>query len=152
MPQSLPGCGKTSKVTRDTVQKELLGNNEVGSGMIPKNLILKAWSKPGTPRAIDSVEIRHVSGGVSTLSFKSYEEGVQSFYGTAREVCWLDEESDEYIYSECYLRTATTNGIIYTTFTPKHGITPFVLNFFKDADYLADSPRLIFTEEEMNDG
>ena len=469
-PISAWACGKTSKVTRDTVQKELLGNNEVGSGMIPKNLILKAWSKPGTPRAIDSVEIRHVSGGVSTLSFKSYEEGVQSFYGTAREVCvtpdvevmtsdgwtntptkgqkvlsyhdgnyiwaninfvhrvpykgvmynlksrnnfninvtpdhkwlvynkatkqtylketkdlntneqlviaagaleearaspysdefvslvgwmvtdgcisnsnmyicqslsynskkckeieallsaespdefkvrqrpygdgagimlhfsvtgvlrkrllevlgqdkqlpvefinslsseqrqlllnsiiagdgmytkhggwsitsvqrsridsyqylatlcgyrslvvnngsssfslngrtktskrydytkvsvdaldistyeydgevycpntdygtavfrtdkrsvvlsgqcWLDEESDEYIYSECYLRTATTNGIIYTTFTPKHGITPFVLNFFKDADYLADSPRLIFTEEEMNDG
>ena len=143
-------CGKTGKVTRDTVQKEMLGEQERGTGMIPREALGQVWAKPGTPRGVDTLEIKHVSGGMSRLTFKSYEEGVQSFYGTARNVIWLDEEADEYIYSECYLRTATTDGIIYTTFTPKHGITPFVLSFFKDADYLAGSPRVLFTEDEMN--
>lgn len=141
-------CGKTSKVTRDTVQKELVGE-VIGEGMIPRNLIHKMWSKQGTPRAIETVEVKHVSGSVSRVTFKSYEEGVQSFYGTSRQVCWCDEESDEYIYSECYLRTATTGGIIYTTFTPKHGVTPFVLSFLKDADYLADSPKIVFSDAEI---
>lgn len=145
-------CGKTSKVTRDSVQKELLGEDGIGSGMIPRDKIIKVWAKPGTPRGIETVEIRHVSGGTSSLTFKSYEEGVQSFYGTARHVLWMDEEADEYIYSECFLRTATTGGLIYTTFTPKHGITPFVLSFFKNADFLAGSPKILFTEQEMNDG
>lgn len=143
-------CGKTGKVTRDSVQKELLGEQERGTGMLPRDTIGQVWAKPGTPRGVDTLEVRHTSGGKSRLTFKSYEEGVQSFYGTARHCCWLDEEADEYIYSECYLRTATTGGIIYTTFTPKHGITPFVLSFFKDADYLAGSPRVLFTEEERN--
>lgn len=145
-------CGKTSKVTRDSVQKELLGEDGIGSGMIPRDKIIKVWAKPGTPRGIETVEIRHISGGTSSLTFKSYEEGVQSFYGTARHVLWMDEEADEYIYSECFLRTATTGGLIYTTFTPKHGITPFVLSFFKNADFLAGSPKILFTEQEMNDG
>lgn len=108
------------------------------------------WSKQGTPRAIDTVEVKHVSGSTSRVIFKSYEEGTQSFYGTARTCIWMDEEADEYIYSECFLRTATTNGIIFTTFTPKHGVTPFVLSFLKDADYLADSPKIVFSDSELD--
>lgn len=145
-------AGKTASVCRDTVQKELLGEAEYGTGMIPRKDIIKAWPKQGTPRAVELLEVKHVSGGVSRVGFKSYEQGAQSFYGTARQGVWLDEESDDYIYSECYLRTATTGGIIYTTFTPKQGITPFVLNFFKHADYLAGSPRIMFTEEELLGG
>lgn len=142
-------CGKTSKVTRDTVQKELVGEI-IGEGMIPRNSIAKMWSKQGTPRAIETVEVKHSSGGTSRVTFKSYEEGTQSFYGTARHLCWLDEEADEYIYSECFLRTATTGGIIYTTFTPKHGVTPFVLSFLQDSDYLAGSPKIVFSEAEID--
>lgn len=147
-------CGKTGKVTRDTVQKELLGAGEMGMGMIPKNLIHKMWAKPGTAKAVDILQVVHTSGGISSLTFKSYEEKVTSFYGDARHVVWMDEEADEYIYSECFLRTSQLSdcpegGIIYTTFTPKQGITPFVLSFLKDCEYLADSPRVMLTEEEL---
>ncbi len=33
------------------------------------------------------------------------------------------------IYSECLLRTMTTNGVIILTFTPLQGLTELVLSF-----------------------
>ncbi len=44
--------------------------------------------------------IRHVSGGRSELTFKSYDSGVESFYGTKKDVVWLDEEAEQKFESE----------------------------------------------------
>jgi phage terminase large subunit-like protein len=50
--------------------------------------------------------------------------------GTAMDVIHLDEEpSDPKIYSECLLRTMTTDGIIICTFTPLLGLSEVVLSF-----------------------
>lgn len=136
--------GKTGQTVRDTVQKELMGEpGKIGTGTIPKNSILKAYQKPGIPNGIEMVEVKHSSGGVSTLAFKSYDQNVQAFYGTARHVIWLDEECPELIYSECLIRTMTTNGIVYVTFTPLHGLTPFIINFTKNAEFLAGAIPII---------
>lgn len=136
--------GKTGQTVRDTVQKELMGEpGKIGTGTIPAKNIVKWYQKPGTPNGIEMVEVKHRSGGVSTLSFKSYDQNVQAFYGTARHVIWLDEECPELIYSECLIRTMTTNGIVYVTFTPLHGLTPFIVNFTKNADFLEGAQPII---------
>jgi phage terminase large subunit-like protein len=143
-PVQVWACGKTGQTVRDTVQKELMGEpGRIGTGMIPARDILKWYQKPGTPNGIEMAEVKHISGGTSTLSFKSYDQNVQAFYGTARHVIWLDEECPELIYSECLIRTMTTNGIVYVTFTPLHGLTPFIVNFTKNADFLEGAQPII---------
>lgn len=130
-------AGETSQTTRDTVQKELLGPpGALGTGTLPRDRIIRVYSKPGIPNGIEMVEVKHATGGVSTIGFKSYEQGVKAFYGTAKHWIWLDEECPEIIYNECLIRTMTTKGIMYVTFTPLHGITPFILNFMKNATLL----------------
>lgn len=130
--------GSTGRSTRDIVQKELLGPiGNWGSGMIPKEKLGRWWALQGTPQGVDVIEIRHKSGGMSTLGFKNYEQDITSFYGWAGHVVWMDEEVPHDIYNECLLRTMTTGGIVYDTFTPLKGLTPFVVNFLAKAEFLA---------------
>lgn len=145
-------CGQTGQTTRDTVQKEMLGAvGAFGSGMLPKDKIGRTWARPGVPNGIDTVEVHHVSGGISTLGFKSYDQDIKAFYGTAMDVIWEDEECPELIHNECLIRTMTTNGIIYVTFTPLHGLTPFIVNFGRDADYLEGALRITAIQEDDDD-
>jgi phage terminase large subunit-like protein len=145
-------CGQTGQTTRDTVQKELLGPvGAFGTGMIPREKIGRTWARPGVPNGIDTAEVYHVSGGISSVGFKSYDQDIKAFYGTAMDVIWEDEECPELIHNECLLRTMTTNGIIYVTFTPLHGLTPFIVNFSRDADYLEGAMRIVAIEEDKDD-
>lgn len=135
--------GSDAKSTRDTVQKELLGPiGAWGTGMIPRDLMGKCWMLAGVPQGVDTIEIKHITGGVSTLSFKNYEQDIKAFYGTAMDVIWLDEEAPEPIYNECLLRTMTTDGIVYVTFTPLLGLTPLVVKFYSKADLLGGAKGL----------
>lgn len=140
-------AGQTGQTTRDTVQKELFGPvGAFGTGMIPRKSIKKVWARPGVPNGIDTAEIYRAGGGVSTIGLKSYDQDMKAFYGTAMDVIWLDEESPDLIYNECLLRTMTTNGIIYVTFTPLHGLTPFIVNYSKHCDYLEGAQRITAVE------
>lgn len=132
--------GKTGQTTRDTVQKELLGSvGQPGGGMIPKDCIINTWARQGVAGAVDTAEILHVSGKSSFLGFKSFDQDVQAFFGTAKDVVWLDEECPEIVYNECLTRTMTTKGIIYITFTPLLGITPLIASLIQKADFLGGS-------------
>ncbi len=125
-------AGVTNETTKDVIQKVMLGDYaDPGSGMIPKHLLVgKTVNRPGVPEAVQTVRVRHVSGGVSKLSFKSYDQKRVSFQGTEKDVIWLDEEPrDQGIYSECITRTMTTGGLIYCTFTPLFGLSDVVLAF-----------------------
>jgi phage terminase large subunit-like protein len=66
---------------------------------------------------------------LSILDFKSYETGAEGFQGTAKHFIWLDEEPELEIYTECLMRTMTTDGLVLATFTPLRGRTPLVLSF-----------------------
>ena len=149
-PVSVWAAGQTAQTTRDTIQKELLGPpGALGTGMIPKELIVGTVNKMGIGNAIELAKIRHISGGISVIGMKSYDQGVKAFYGTAQHVIWLDEECPDLIYNECLIRTMTTGGIMYVTFTPLHGITPFIVNFCKNANFLEGaSPVTIMTDED----
>ena len=123
--------GDTAKTTRDIIQFKLLGPvNEIGTGLIPGDSIVGTpMSKAGIPDAFEIVRVRHISGGISTLGLKSYDQRREAFQGTEKHVIWLDEEPPLAIYTECLLRTMTTNGLIICTFTPLLGLSDVVLLF-----------------------
>lgn len=128
-------CGTTSETLRDIVQKELLGPPEaLGTGMIPGDLIAHTTPRPhGMPGSLEGVWVKHVSGGVSKLGLKSYEQGRKSFEGTSKDFIWPDEEPPEAVYTEMLLRTLTTRGLVYTTFTPLQGQSEVVMGFLEPA-------------------
>lgn len=130
-------AGDTNETTRDVLQLELLGeigyreNRKIldGSGLIPvANIAMPIW-KSGVQNLVDTIPIRHATGGFSVLGFKSFDQGRRAFQGTAKHWIWLDEECPEDVYGECLMRTATTRGSIVLTFTPLSGLTPLVLSF-----------------------
>lgn len=140
-------AGKDKTTTRDTIQVALLGPlGAPGTGMIPASDIKRTASMQGVPSGVELAWVAHVSGGTSCIGFKSYDRGVDSFFGTARDVVWLDEECPEDVYGECLLRTMTTNGIMLTTFTPKKGLTALVLSLCQRSIFV-DSERFIEMEE-----
>ena len=123
----------TSEKTRDALQKELIGHlNDYGTGFIPRHLILETASgnagtmKAGVSKALDTVMIKHVSGGNSLLKFKSFKEGVLSFESESIDVVHLDEEPPLEIWASCIARTMTQNGLVYLTETPLLGMTPIL--------------------------
>lgn len=115
----------TSETTRDILQFELLGPlSELGTGLIPAHLIVGEPSKRrGVADAVDTVQVRHVTGGTSFIAFKSYDQGREKFQGTAKDGVSLDEEPPEDIYFECLTRLMTTNGLMICTFTPLQGMS-----------------------------
>jgi phage terminase large subunit-like protein len=130
-------AGDTNETTRDILQLELLGevgyrgNRKTvdGSGIIPRDCIGDVTWKQGVQNLVDTVEIRHDTGGWSKLGLKSYDQGRRAFQGTAKEGIMLDEEPPADVYGECLVRTATTRGIIILTFTPLLGISEVVQSF-----------------------
>lgn len=130
-------AGKTYETTRDIVQAKLFGkvddkgNRKVvtGTGLIRGETIGDITWKQGVQDLIDTVQIQHDSGGWSTLGIKCYQQGRGAFEGTEKHGIWLDEEPPIDIYGECLMRTATTNGLVYITFTPLEGVTETVMQF-----------------------
>lgn len=121
----------SNKITRDVNQLELLGPpGQIGTGMIPADLIIGTTPKPGIPDAIESARIRNVrTGGISYLTFKSYEQGWEAFTGSAVDVVWLDEEPPVKVYTECCIRTMTTGGMVILTLTPLQGTTEVIKGY-----------------------
>lgn len=123
-------AGDTSKTTRDILQRILLGPvGEFGTGMIPADCLLRTTTKPGIADCIESIFVRHSSGGISELTLKSYDQQREAFQGTNKDIIWLDEECDREIYVECLLRTMNTGGLVMVTFTPLLGVTEIVKDF-----------------------
>ncbi len=133
-------CGTTGETTRDIVQEKLLGKvGEEGTGMIPKHLILKTTSRRGgIANALENIVVKHVSGKQSLIGLKSYQQGRESFEGTAKDWIWFDEEPPQDVYTEGLYRTTTTRGIAYTTFTPLQGMSDVVKGFVEPESDAAD--------------
>lgn len=124
----------TTETTRDTVQTKLIGppadESAWGTGTIPARCIIDRARRQGVANALDTVLVRHVSGGVSELGFKSYDQGRQKWQGAVRDGIWLDEEPPLDIYTEALTRTNTIeDGMVFLTFTPLLGMSEVVLSF-----------------------
>ena len=123
-------AGVTGESTRDTVQRVLLGRpNAHGTGSIPKDAIESAVAARGVADLIDTIRIKHVSGGFSTIGLKSYEKGRAKWQGETLDWVWFDEEPDAGIYTEGLTRTNATGGLVWMTFTPLMGMSDVVRRF-----------------------
>lgn len=126
----------TSEVTRDNVQRNLIGppnNREAwGEGLIPGDSIHRTVMRAGVPDSIDTVTVKHVSGGISSLGFKSYDQGRAKWQGDTLDFVWLDEEPPMDVYMEALTRTNATEGFVYMTFTPLLGMSDVVHSFLGD--------------------
>jgi phage terminase large subunit-like protein len=124
---------KTGEVTRDGVQRMLLGEpkdkTRWGEGMIPGEC-LAGWSlRRGVADALDSVQVKHASGALSTIGFKTYDQGRQKWQAESLDLVWFDEEPPLDIYIEGLTRTNATGGMVFVTFTPLLGMTEVVSLF-----------------------
>lgn len=123
-------AGVTGESTRDNPQRVLLGRaGQHGTGSIPLELIIETTSSRGVADAIDSVKVRHVSGGTSLINFKSYEKGREKWQGETLDWVWFDEEPPQDIYTEGLTRTNATGGLVWVTFTPLKGMSEVVKRF-----------------------
>ena len=131
----------TAKNTRDILQEKFCGKpgqeQAYGTGMIPGDLLVRRTVKHGLADAFESVFVRHVSGGISTLQFKSYDQGREAFQGTRQHRIHLDEEPKLEIYTECLLRLLSTvpgepNGTLALTETPMLGVSDLMITFMPE--------------------
>jgi phage terminase large subunit-like protein len=154
--------GATGVAVRDGPQTILCGlpgdKLSLGTGMIPKDLIVgDPPTSRSAPNGMDSIIVRHITGGNSKLVFKTYAQGdgqgTGSWEGPYVDVIWLDEEAPMAVYQEALARL-TGQGRIYTTFTPKQGYSLLVKRFMREQSpnrgvmqiTLEDAEH--FTEEE----
>ena len=130
-------CGKDSRTILGILQNTLLGPvGNFGTGMIPYDDLdwdsLKEAKKADT--AVSIVRVKHITGAFSSIEFKAYDAGRQSFEGTARSI-WLDEEPPLSVFTECLLRTATNDNCLMMTMTPLKGISETILNFLDGTQF-----------------
>ena len=97
-------------------------------GTIPADAIVGTPSRSrGTANALDSVTVRHASGGLSTLWFKSYEQGRRNWQGPTLDCMSFDEEPPSDIWAEGTTRcNAVHDARIWATFTPLEGLSEVV--------------------------
>lgn len=137
--------GKSSKETRDIIQKELLGEPEnpdlLGTGAIPKaDIVTSSMTRmTGVSNAYDTCLIKHQSGAKSVLGFKSYDQGRERWQGVGKDVVWFDEEPPLSIYMEGKTRTNATNGMVLVTFTPLLGMSEVVRLFIHEEKELLEA-------------
>lgn len=124
------------ELTRDGVQRLLVGppdkEEEWGTGYIPADAIVGRTRRMGVSNALDSVTVRHVSGGSSSLLFKAYEQGRGKWQANTVDGVWFDEEPPEDVYIEGITRTNATRGIILVTFTPLMGMSNVVARYLME--------------------
>jgi phage terminase large subunit-like protein len=137
-PVTILVSGKTGQTTRDLLQQNLLGPPgsaaRLGTGMIPRDCVLvdTKVASHSAGSALDFIDIKHVSGGTSRLTFRTYKQGRDLFEGLTLDMVVFDEEPGEDVYSEALVRLATTRGICIAAFTPMEGRTPTVKRFLDE--------------------
>jgi len=127
------------EITRNVLQFKLLGgysqNNGFTQGLIHQDLIVKKAMLSGVTGAVDFVHIKHISGGVSTLYFKSYQQGREKFQGARCHLIHLDEEPPHSIFIECQMRLSDVDGFgqgrLMLTMTPLKGYTEMTAYFLE---------------------
>jgi phage terminase large subunit-like protein len=123
--------GVSSELTRDSCQRLLFGRAaQPGTGLVPKRLIVGTTASRSASEAYDTVTVRHVSGGNSTVGFKSYQQDREKLQAETLDIVWMDEEPPYPIFSECVTRTNASGGSVMMTFTPLEGMSEVVRLFY----------------------
>ena len=127
----------TGQTSRDTVQRLLLGRpGEWGTGALPAADIVDIKRAAGSvPDQVETVTVKSVLGGTSTVTMKSYDQSRIRWQGESVEGVWFDEEPPLDIYSEGKTRTQASKPFgtfVYLTFTPLLGMSSVVVRFLNE--------------------
>lgn len=125
--------GPSGETVRDNAQRVLLGRpKQHGTGMIPGADLVDTFAARGVQDLADYAVVRHVSGELSTVKFKTYDQGRERWQGETLDFVWFDEEPDQEIYTEGLTRTNATRGLVFLTFTPLLGMSDVVMRFLTE--------------------
>jgi hypothetical protein len=104
------------EVQRDVAQRKIL--SYLNPDWI-EDIVMQS-GKRGFPDGgvIDYIKIKNISGGVSTIGFKSCDQGREKFQGTSLDFVWFDEEPPKEIYIECKMRILDREGELFGKMTP----------------------------------
>ena len=115
----------SQQVQRDVAQSKIL--KYLPKSWIADITMLSGRKDNPAGGIIDQIKIKNVFGGISTLGFKSCDQGREKFQGSSLDFVWLDEEPPKDIYEECLMRVMDRRGDIFGTMTPLKGET-FIYN------------------------
>ena len=122
------------ELTTKGVQRLLLGNPETperwGTGAIPKDCLAGHSRRQGSPNAVASISVKHVSGGLSVITMASYDQGRTKWQADTLDGVWFDEEPPEDVFFEGLTRTNVSQGPIFITFTPLMGMSSVVKRYY----------------------
>lgn len=126
----------STQVQRDVAQKKVLN-------YLPKHTIVDVvmqTGRKGSPARgiIDQIIVRNAFGGLSTIGFKSCDQGREKFQGTSLDFVWFDEEPPEDVYDECKMRVFDRDGDIFGTMTPLKGLTWVYEKIYKASTFDKD--------------
>ena len=129
-PINMWAAGETNSETKQSLKGYYVGDpSKDKKGFLHPSLILDY--KPQE----NLYYIQHSSGGISTLRFKSYEQGQKKWQAETLDLIHLDEEPPFDIYTEALTRTMSTSpdhyGMLMCSLTPLHGVTMFMLNYMQ---------------------
>lgn len=131
------------KVLVETIQPKLFGeageNGFKFNGLIPRVMIGNIAKHSGMRGAIESFSVNHVAGGRSQITFKTYEQSIDTFQSAKLDWASLDEEPPLAVAIELVMRLTNTtgtgkNGILMITFTPLKGLSSTILHFLPSGD------------------
>ena len=115
----------SQQVQRDVAQSKIL--HYLPKSWIADIVMLSGRRDSPSGGVIDQIKIKNVFGGISTLGFKSCDQGREKFQGSSLDFVWFDEEPPRDIYEECVMRVMDRRGDIFGTMTPLKGKT-FIYN------------------------
>ena len=140
----------SQQVQRDVAQKKIL--HYLRPDWVEEVVMLSGRKDAPESGVIDFIRVKNVFGGISTIGFKSCDQGREKFQGASLDFVWFDEEPPKDIYLECRMRVLDKKGDLFATMTPLKGLTfvynDIYLNRFNDPEvwYLfmewADNPHL----------
>ena len=111
----------SKQVQRDVAQKKIL--EYLNKEWIVEIVMLSGKRDYPESGVIDYIKIKNVFGGVSTIGFKSCDQGREKFQGASLDYVWFDEEPPYDIYLECRMRVLDKMGEIFGTMTPLKGLS-----------------------------
>ena len=111
----------SQQVQRDVAQAKIL--HYLPKSWIVDVVMLSGRKDSPSGGVIDQIKIKNVFGGVSTLGFKSCDQGREKFQGSSLDFVWFDEEPPRDVYEECVMRVMDRRGDIFGTMTPLKGKT-----------------------------
>lgn len=135
--------GVDNNQLKDVIQRSLIGelndDNTVTGGWIHPDEVKKVV-RSQTPGLAREIQVRHKSGGHSTLTLRAYSQaktGSESlpFAGAVVDLIHVDEQPPDEIIGQLVIRTTNgrggKGGLIRYSMTPELGMTSLVAQFME---------------------